>query len=48
MKALISICSWCVGSREKTLAAIAQGHDVTHGICPDCQVKVEAEMESHG
>ena len=45
---MISICAWCSDSREKTAAAIAQGYSVSHGLCPACAVKVDAEMKAAG
>ena len=35
-KPLVLICAWCVGAEARTAAAIAQGYDVTHGICESC------------
>lgn len=31
--ALVSVCAWCPDARQRTAAAHAAGHDVTHGIC---------------
>ena len=39
-KPLIVICAWCVGSREKTAAAIAAGQLVSHGLCKVCEQKM--------
>ena len=35
-KPLVLICAWCVGAHERAAVAIAQGYDVTHGICESC------------
>ena len=45
MKPLVMICAWCPGSAQRTAAARDAGHDVTHGICVDCQVELERESE---
>jgi hypothetical protein len=36
---MVTICSWCIGARERTDAAIAFGRIVTHGICRECGPK---------
>lgn len=33
---LVTICGWCPNARERTAAAIAAGHTVSHGICERC------------
>lgn len=38
MSELVSVCAWCPGQREKTLALEAAGKQVTHGICQDCVI----------
>lgn len=40
--ALVTVCAWCPDSAEQTAAARAQGREVTHGICPSCQAKMES------
>ena len=34
---VISVCAWCVGSKEDTERLIARGFKVTHGICDECR-----------
>ncbi len=41
---LIVICSWCPDYAERTRAALAQGHRVTHTICPECLERVFPEV----
>lgn len=37
---LAVICSWCPDSDERTSAAIAAGHLVSHTICPSCTTRI--------
>ena len=43
------ICAWCLkdmGSKECLNAGLADGEEpVSHGFCPECKVKVMAEIE---
>lgn len=40
---LVFVCAWCPDRVEQTRAARAAGFEVTHGICPACELKFEAE-----
>lgn len=40
-RSLVSICGWCPDAQEQTIAARANGYDVTHTMCPACQIKFE-------
>jgi len=42
MKPLVTVCAWCVDSKEKTAVAIAAGFVVSHGLCPACAAKLES------
>lgn len=46
MKAFVVVCGWCADAAQKTLAAKAQGHTVSHGICGACVVKFEELAEA--
>ena len=39
--ALASVCAWCPDARERTIATVAEGFQVTHGICEPCQGRFE-------
>jgi len=44
------ICSWCLGAGneeviKKQEKALKEGRKITHGMCPDCERKVEEELE---
>ena len=39
--ALASVCAWCPDARERTIAAMAEGFQVTHGMCEPCRVRFE-------
>jgi hypothetical protein len=45
-KQIVSICGWCPGAREKTLALVNEGKQVSHGMCPSCVAKMEAQAVS--
>lgn len=44
--AIVVVCGWCKDAREKTLEAMAQGAQVSHGMCPSCAAKFEADLAS--
>lgn len=48
MLPIASTCAWCPDARERTAALMAQGYQVSHGICETHAAELEAEMESHG
>ena len=43
------ICAWCLkdmGTKECLNSGLAEGEEpVSHGLCPECKVKVMAEIE---
>ena len=43
------ICAWCLkdmGTKECLNTSLAEGEEtVSHGLCPECKVKVMAEIE---
>lgn len=41
---LFTICAWCPNVRERTLAAKAEGAQVTHVICPRCKARLAGEL----
>jgi hypothetical protein len=43
----ITVCAWCPDAKERTrLAMIANGgRAVSHGMCPACSAKLNAEMD---
>lgn len=45
LEGIVRICSWCPNAREKTEAAIAAGHTVTHSMCAACSARVNAELD---
>ena len=50
-KPLIAQCSWCRRIRQPdgSYAPGTPAHgNITHGICPECRQRVEAEIAAHG
>jgi hypothetical protein len=43
---IVSVCGWCPDAREQTARFTAQGRLVSHGMCPVCVAKMEAEFET--
>ena len=41
---MITICAWCSDVHERTAHAIAQGHDITHGMCDACRAAWTSEI----
>lgn len=41
---VVVICAWCPNSRERTLALVREGKEVSHGMCPACQALMEAQL----
>lgn len=37
------LCAWCPEARERTIAARQAGVRVSHGLCPDCARRFEAD-----
>lgn len=44
---LVSVCAWCPDAKAQTEAIRAQGHEVTHGICPACYKRAFGEDYKH-
>jgi hypothetical protein len=40
------ICGWCPNPRERTATAVAAGYTVSHGMCPACKAKQDAELDA--
>lgn len=41
---LVTVCAWCPDKAARDAAAAEAGHDVTHGICPDCAARLVREI----
>lgn len=39
-KPMIRVCAWCESHSVAESIAKAEGHLVTHGICPECSYKL--------
>lgn len=39
--AVVTVCSWCDGHRERTDAVLAAGYNATHGMCVACEIDFE-------
>lgn len=39
------VCSWCPSKTQADAWAIAQGHEISHGMCPACEAKFMADLE---
>jgi hypothetical protein len=42
---IVTICAWCPDSHRRTNAAVASGYVVSHGMCPACQHRMNAELD---
>jgi hypothetical protein len=40
---IITVCAWCPDRKEREKKAKESGHEVTHGICPECFERVKKE-----
>ena len=43
---LVTVCAWCPDAAERTASARAHGCDVTHGMCPVCEARMNAELDA--
>lgn len=39
VRQIVTVCGWCPDAREQTIAARANGYDVSHGMCDACAKK---------
>jgi hypothetical protein len=42
---IVTVCGWCADAAEQTASARAHGYDVSHGLCPACQAKLQLYAE---
>ena len=43
---LVVVCGWCPDKNAKTAEATFRGETVSHGLCPACAAKLEADLDA--